>query len=111
MDFTKNLIEEYEQTVVEAKKRKKKKKSTKKPTITYTTGCIGLNLDFFNKELNQDKINDFLTGGKPSEDGITGSEGSESSGEGAGDSAATGGEGGAMGESLTEAPHLDPADY
>ena len=96
MDFTKALMEEYE--VVEAKKRKKK--TTRKPKVTYTTGSIGLNMDFFNKELNQDKINDFLAG----------NEGNASDSVEAGDSSAS--EGGAMGESLlTEAPHLDPADY
>jgi hypothetical protein len=96
MDFTKALIEEYE--VVEAKKRKKKAK--RKPKVTYTTGSIGLNMDFFNKELDQDKINDFLAG----------NEGNASDSVEAGDSSAS--EGGAMGESLlTEAPHLDPADY
>jgi hypothetical protein len=84
MDFTKALIEEYE--VVEAKKRKKKAK--RKPKVTYTTGSIGLNMDFFNKELDQDKINDFLAG----------NEGNASDSVEAGDSSAS--EGGAMGESL-----------
>ena len=84
MDFTKSLIEEYE--VLEAKKRKKKAK--RKPKVTYTTGSIGLNMDFFNKELNQDKINDFLMGG-------------DSNGSDSGEAGETGAsEGGAMGEAL-----------
>lgn len=90
MDFTSVLIEEYE--VVEAKKRKKRK-TTRKPKVTYTTGSIGLNMDFFNKELNQDKINDFLSGGKPAEGNCEGSV--EGANEGP-----TSAEGGAIGESL-----------
>ena len=89
MDFTKALIEEYE--VVEAKKRKKK--ARRKPKVTYTTGSIGLNMDFFNKELDQDKINAFLAGGNPSNDVVADGNVSDGASEGTG-------EGGAMGESL-----------
>ena len=98
MDFTKALIEEYE--IIEAKKRRKK--TTRKPKVTYTTGSIGLNMDFFNKELDQDKINDFLAGGKPSNDIIADGNISDGASEGTGESAGEGAasEGGAMGESL-----------
>jgi hypothetical protein len=98
MDFTKTLIEEYSNEVLE---EKKKRKARRKSNVTYTTGSIGLNLDFFNKELDYDKINDFLNSGKPTEGNNEGTVAGEGTGEGTGE---TGGEaGGAMGESLTEA--------